>query len=220
MRCGAPWRRCGGLAERLVVLGGGGYNPYALARCWAGIWAVLNDIAIPDVLPAAAQAVLREVAYFRPAGRNPPAHWIETLRDAPLEGPVRDEGEAAGGTGALRGMRRWVLAMAAAMAMAGVARAEDATGPQPKLPTETLTIISDDGKSHPFTVEVAATEQQQDTGADVSADRAGRHRDAVSLAAAAGFGHVDEEYDRAAGHGVHRRRRDREGDRPRTPCAL
>ena len=61
-------------------------------------------------------------------------------------------------------MRRWVLAMAAAMAVAGVARAEDATGPQPKLPTETLTIISDDGKSHPFTVEVAATEQQQDTG--------------------------------------------------------
>ena len=80
-----------GLAERLVVLGGGGYNPYALARCWAGIWAVLNDIAIPAVLPAAAQAVLRDVAYFRPAGRNPPAHWTETLRDAPLDGPVRDE---------------------------------------------------------------------------------------------------------------------------------
>ena len=62
-------------------------------------------------------------------------------------------------------MRWWVFAtMAAAVAAAGVARAEDATGPQPKLPTETLTIISDDGKSHAFTVEVAATEQQQDTG--------------------------------------------------------
>ncbi len=80
-----------GLAPRLVVLGGGGYNPYSLARCWAGIWALLNDIEIPDRLPPAALEVLREVAYFRPAGRNPPAHWTETLRDAPLDGPVRDE---------------------------------------------------------------------------------------------------------------------------------
>jgi uncharacterized membrane protein (UPF0127 family) len=32
------------------------------------------------------------------------------------------------------------------------------------LPTEQLTITSDDGKQHVFTVEVAATEQQQDTG--------------------------------------------------------
>ncbi len=80
-----------GLSDRLVVLGGGGYNPYALARCWAGIWALLNDIPVPEVLPPAAQDVLRRVKYFRPAGRNPPAHWTETLRDPPAEGPVRDE---------------------------------------------------------------------------------------------------------------------------------
>ncbi len=80
-----------GLTTRLVVLGGGGYNPYALARCWAGIWAVLNDIAIPEALPAAARTVLREVAYFRAAGRNPPTHWLTTLRDPALAGPVRDE---------------------------------------------------------------------------------------------------------------------------------
>ena len=62
-------------------------------------------------------------------------------------------------------MKRWVLGtMAAALALAGVARADDPTGPQPILPTEALTIISDDGKSHAFTVEVAVTEQQQDTG--------------------------------------------------------
>ena len=61
-------------------------------------------------------------------------------------------------------MRQWVFAMAATLALAGAARAQDATGPQPKLPTEALTIFSDDGKSHSFTVEVAATAQQQDTG--------------------------------------------------------
>jgi acetoin utilization protein AcuC len=80
-----------GLAPRLVVGAGGGYNPYALGRCWAGIWAILNEIEIPVLLPAAARDVLRGVAYFRAAGRNPPAHWLETLRDAPLEGVVRDD---------------------------------------------------------------------------------------------------------------------------------
>jgi len=83
-----------GIAPRLVVAGGGGYNPYALARCWAGVWAVLNDFLIPDVLPPAALDVLRGAEYFRAAGRNPPAHWLNTLRDAPLAGAVRDEVKA------------------------------------------------------------------------------------------------------------------------------
>jgi acetoin utilization protein AcuC len=79
------------LAPRLVVGGGGGYNPYLLARCWAGIWATLNDLAIPETLPPAAQAVLRGVEYFRAAGRNPPPHWLTTLQDAPHAGGVRDD---------------------------------------------------------------------------------------------------------------------------------
>lgn len=62
-------------------------------------------------------------------------------------------------------MRRMIFLGAALLALAGgLARADDPTGPQPKLPTEQLTITSDDGKQHVFTVEVAATEQQQDTG--------------------------------------------------------
>jgi uncharacterized membrane protein (UPF0127 family) len=62
-------------------------------------------------------------------------------------------------------MRFVIFGLAAALVIAGVARAQDdPTGPQPKLPTEPLTIISDDGKSHAFTVELPVTEQQQDTG--------------------------------------------------------
>lgn len=79
------------LAPRLAVLGGGGYNPFSLARCWAGIWAVLNDITIPDRLPGPAVALLRDVAYFRAAGRNPQPRWFETLRDPASTGNVRDE---------------------------------------------------------------------------------------------------------------------------------
>jgi acetoin utilization protein AcuC len=79
------------LAPRLVVVGGGGYNPYSVGRCWAGIWATLCGHPIPDTLPEPAQAVLRNLVYNRAAGRNPPAHWHTTLRDAPREGLVRDE---------------------------------------------------------------------------------------------------------------------------------
>ena len=79
------------LAPRLILVGGGGYNPYTVGRCWAGIWATLNGFPIPETLPEEAQTVLRRLVYNRAAGRNPPAHWTTTLRDAPREGPVRDE---------------------------------------------------------------------------------------------------------------------------------
>jgi len=78
-----------GLAPRLVVTGGGGYNPFTTGRCWAGIWAVLNGIEIPDRASADAQAVLGELRYHRAAGRVPPGHWLATLRDVPREGVVR-----------------------------------------------------------------------------------------------------------------------------------
>lgn len=77
------------LAPRLVVTGGGGYNPWTVGRCWAGVWATLNGYAIPERLPAGAEAVLRGLRYNRAAGRSPPEHWFTTLRDAPREGPVR-----------------------------------------------------------------------------------------------------------------------------------
>ena len=79
------------LAPRLVVAGGGGYNPFAVGRCWAGVWATLNRLPIPERTTPAAEAVLRGLTYNRAAGRNPPEHWFTTLRDAPREGPVRDE---------------------------------------------------------------------------------------------------------------------------------
>ncbi len=79
------------LAPRLIVLGGGGYNPYTVGRCWAGIWATLNGFPIPETLPEEAKTVLRRLVYNRAAGRNPPEHWTTTLRDEPREGPVREE---------------------------------------------------------------------------------------------------------------------------------
>ena len=74
-----------------MVLGGGGYNPRTVGRCWAGIWGTLNGFVPPDRLPPEAGAVLRALRFDRAAGRAPPEHWFTTLRDAPREGPVRPE---------------------------------------------------------------------------------------------------------------------------------
>ena len=79
------------LAPRLIVTGGGGYNPWSVARCWAGVWATLNGYPIPACLSPDAEAVLRELRYNRAAGRNPPDHWFTTLRDAPRTGMVRPD---------------------------------------------------------------------------------------------------------------------------------
>ncbi|MEM7224643.1 MAG: acetoin utilization protein AcuC [Pseudomonadota bacterium] len=79
------------LASGLLVLGGGGYNPWSVARCWTGVWATLNGIEIPQRLPEAPRAVLGALSWRRSQGRNPPDHWFDSLRDAPRPGPLRAE---------------------------------------------------------------------------------------------------------------------------------
>ncbi|NNG03348.1 MAG: acetoin utilization protein AcuC [Inquilinus sp.] len=77
------------LAPRCLVLGGGGYNPWTVGRCWAGVWAVLNGIDPPETAPAA-EPVLRALSWHRAAGRHPPEPWLTTIADRPRPGPVRD----------------------------------------------------------------------------------------------------------------------------------
>ena len=78
-------------APRLLVLGGGGYNPWTLARCWAGIWATLNDLPLPAQLPAAAETVLRTRGWNRKRPDPLPEAWFTTIVDSPRHGPVRDD---------------------------------------------------------------------------------------------------------------------------------
>lgn len=80
-----------GLAPRLLVLGGGGYNPWSVARCWAGVWAELSREAVPDRLPAAAERLLRAVQWPHRRGRDPAERWFTTLADPANDGAVRDE---------------------------------------------------------------------------------------------------------------------------------
>ncbi|MCF8481468.1 MAG: acetoin utilization protein AcuC [Rhodospirillum sp.] len=89
---GALWRAVSGLlplAPRVILLGGGGYNPWSVARCWAGIWGTVAGQAIPSRLPAEAESLLRTVHWNHRRGRTPPEHWFTTLADPPNPGPVR-----------------------------------------------------------------------------------------------------------------------------------
>ena len=79
------------LAPRVMVLGGGGYNPWSVGRLWTAIWGRVSGQELPDRLPEAARAVLAALSW-NGGGRPPPApHMLTTLIDAPREGPVRPE---------------------------------------------------------------------------------------------------------------------------------
>lgn len=71
------------LSDRQLVLGGGGYNPVAAARLWAGLWAQMtgHDPAAP--LTPAASALLQAL----PGAPPPRASLGEPLR----LGPIRPE---------------------------------------------------------------------------------------------------------------------------------
>lgn len=79
------------LAPRVMVLGGGGYNPWSVGRLWTAIWGLLAGRELPDRLPDAAVAVLGGLGWGG-GGRPPPDPALLTpLLDPPREGPVRPE---------------------------------------------------------------------------------------------------------------------------------
>ena len=89
------------MSPRLIVLGGGGYNPWSVGRCWTRIWGALTGHAPPGRLPRAAAEVLEALEWpGRAAGRSPPAAWKSTLADPPR--PGLDPGAIAGRVAALR----------------------------------------------------------------------------------------------------------------------
>lgn len=76
------------LAPRFLVLGGGGYNPWSVGRCWTRVWGTLAGEAEPEVLPEAAQAVLRGLSWGGGGRPGPATALLTQLADPPREGPV------------------------------------------------------------------------------------------------------------------------------------
>jgi acetoin utilization protein AcuC len=79
------------IAQRLIVLGGGGYNPWSVGRLWTRIWGALNGQDWLGPLPDNAQAILTTLHWNRQRHLPRPAQWTTTLADPPREGPLRDD---------------------------------------------------------------------------------------------------------------------------------
>jgi acetoin utilization protein AcuC len=74
---------------RSVVLGGGGYNPWTVVRCWGGLWGRLSGRQIPAVLPAEARQFLATLECDLIDDDDVRESWVTTLADEPNHGPVR-----------------------------------------------------------------------------------------------------------------------------------
>jgi acetoin utilization protein AcuC len=77
------------LAPRLIVSGGGGYNPWSVGRAWSCVWATIAGKEIPDRLPSEASDILRALRWSRQA--QPSESLLTTLLDAPRGGPISDQ---------------------------------------------------------------------------------------------------------------------------------
>lgn len=96
----ALWRaveNLAALAGPVVVLGGGGYNPWTVARCWAGLWARLADFAIPDALPVTARKLLATLECDLVDEEDVEPEWLTRIADQPRSGNVRAEVAALAG---------------------------------------------------------------------------------------------------------------------------
>lgn len=79
------------LSPRLIVTGGGGYNPWSVGRLWTAVWGLLSGHHAPERLPPAAESVLRGLSWQGGARPLPEETLYTTLLDAPRPGPVRAE---------------------------------------------------------------------------------------------------------------------------------
>jgi len=75
----------------LVVLGGGGYHPLSLARCWLGVWAILSDRELSAELNDKAREILRKVDWDMDEDEDYFQQFFKTRIDSPTDGPIRDE---------------------------------------------------------------------------------------------------------------------------------
>jgi acetoin utilization protein AcuC len=79
------------MAPRVLVLGGGGYNPWSVGRLWTAIWGLVSGRELPDRLPVPAAEVLTGLNWGGGGRPAPAPELLTTLIDAPREGPVRPE---------------------------------------------------------------------------------------------------------------------------------
>jgi len=75
----------------LLVIGGGGYHPIALARAWTGLWAMLSHRTLPQKIPPEGARLLRRVPWDEDEEETYFEGLFRNRLDEPLDGPVRPD---------------------------------------------------------------------------------------------------------------------------------
>ena len=66
----------------ILVLGGGGYNPFTTARAWAGVWGLMiGKSPYKTKCVAESRAILQSLSFPHRLGKNIPDRWISRLYD-------------------------------------------------------------------------------------------------------------------------------------------
>ena len=79
------------LCPRAVILGGGGYNPWTVARCWTGLWGLLDGQALPGELPDTARKLLQSFACDLVDQEDLEPAWLNRLQDDVHHTDIRPE---------------------------------------------------------------------------------------------------------------------------------
>lgn len=79
------------ICPRAVILGGGGYNPWTLSRCWTGLWGRLSGRDVDVALPPEAHALLAALDCDLVDEDERDPRWLTHLWDERKTGAVRDE---------------------------------------------------------------------------------------------------------------------------------
>ncbi len=82
------------LNENVIILGGGGYNPYLTAKAWAGNWVLINDKeeCLDQEMKPQCYDFLKSLTWHNRRVKNGiPNKWISTWRDEYKNAEVGDE---------------------------------------------------------------------------------------------------------------------------------
>ena len=82
------------LNENVIILGGGGYNPYLTAKAWAGNWVLINDKEeyLDQEMKPQCYDFLKSLSWHNRRVKNGiPNKWISTWRDEYKNYPIGDE---------------------------------------------------------------------------------------------------------------------------------
>ena len=79
------------VSPRAIILGGGGYNPWTVIRCWAGLWGSLAGYDVLSPLTASAIDLLGSLECDLVDDEDINPSWLNSIADEMAESPIRSE---------------------------------------------------------------------------------------------------------------------------------